>query len=184
MSSGCKGSLSSKDGATGQIEVLYDGLCRVCLTNKAVLESQDSEGILRFVNIAAEDYDADDHAGVDFSDAMNELHVILPDGTILRGTEAVFRAYETVGLDWAVGILGSPVLRWFTDFAYKLLSENREWISEWVPGGDALREQVRSARFLQKGVAEGEGCNEEKDEEDDDDDCTITEEKLQEDMGI
>lgn len=148
-----------------------------------MLESQDSSGLLRFVNIAAEDYEAADHANVEFSDAMNELHVILPDGRILRGTEAVFRAYEAVGLDWAVGILSSPILRSFTDAVYKFLSENREAISRWVPGGDALREQVRSARFLQKGVAEGEGCNEEaKDEEDDD--CTITEEKLQEDMGM
>jgi len=169
--------------AGGQITVLYDGLCRVCLTNKAVLESRDSEGFLRFVNIAADDYNADENAGVDFSDAMDEFHVILPGGNVLKGTEAVFTAYEAVGLGWAVGILGSDALRGFTDFAYKLLSENREAISKWVPGGDALREQIRSARFLQKGIAEGEGCNEEKKDEEDDD-CTITEDKLAEDMGV
>ncbi|CAK0812506.1 unnamed protein product, partial [Prorocentrum cordatum] len=74
--------------------VLYDGLCRVCLTNKAVLESNDGKGVLRFVNIAEDDYEADEHRGVEYEDAMNELHVILPDGAVVRGTDAVFRAYE------------------------------------------------------------------------------------------
>merc|ERR550525_1626288 len=86
-------------GDARQIKVLYDGLCRVCLTNKAVLESQDSDGVLSFVNIADDDYEAEEHAGIEYEDAMNELHVILADGSIVRGTEAVFRAYQAVGLD-------------------------------------------------------------------------------------
>jgi len=183
--------VSSATKSSGQIEVLYDGLCKVCLTNKAVLQSQDKDGALHFTNIANDDYDADEHAGIEFDEAMNELHIILPDGEVLKGTEAIFRAYEAVGLDWAVGILSSPFLRSLTEGLYRFLSDNREIISQYVPGGDALRENIRSARFLQKGVAEGEGCSEkdkkekgdEEDEEDDDDDCTITEDKLKDDMG-
>ncbi|CAE8638251.1 unnamed protein product, partial [Polarella glacialis] len=98
-----------------KLTVLYDGMCKVCLTNKALLTSQDSEGVLIFVNIAENDYNPREHAGIEFGDAMDELHVILPDGEILKGTPAVFRAYEAVGLGWAVGILGSPILRSLTD---------------------------------------------------------------------
>lgn len=114
--------------------MLYDGLCRVCLTNKALLESRDRRGQLRFVDIAAASYNASQHAGVDYSDAMDELHIILPGGEVVRGTAAVFRAYQAVGLGWAVGILGSPPLRWLTDQFYKLLSKNRRSISVWLPG--------------------------------------------------
>lgn len=181
--------LSSAAKSSNQIEVLYDGLCKVCLTNKALLESQDNTEpkALRFVNIADDDYDSDEHQGIEFDEAMNEIHIILPDGEVKRGTEAVFTAYEAVGLDWAVGILSSPFLRGLTEGLYRFVSDNREIISSIFPGGDSLRESLRSARFLQKGVAEGEGCSEkeenEDEDEDDDDDCTISEDKLRDDMG-
>lgn len=166
-------------GWRGHIEVLYDGFCRVCLANKALLESWDNgRGVLHFVNIAAEDYDASAHAGVEFSDAMNELHIILPAGEVLRGTEAVLHAYDAVGLAWAVRVLGSPGIRWLTDRVYRFISEHREGLSK-LSGGSALtfREKLRGARFLQKGVAEGEGCGQ---ADGDDEDCIIAEEEFSE----
>lgn len=48
---------------------------------------------------------------------------------------------------------------------WQVVSENRYFVSEWMPGGDALREWLRSARFLQKGLAEGEGCSDDGDDE-------------------
>eukprot|EP00929_Paragymnodinium_shiwhaense_P003502 TRINITY_DN104045_c0_g1_i1.p1 TRINITY_DN104045_c0_g1~~TRINITY_DN104045_c0_g1_i1.p1 ORF type:complete len:277 (-),score=40.37 TRINITY_DN104045_c0_g1_i1:297-1127(-) len=181
--------MASGEGAVApddQIEVLYDGLCKVCLANKALLTSNDDRGVLRFVNIADDDYSPADHAGIEYEAAMDEIHIVLPGGQVLRGTEAVLRAYDEVGLGWAVGILSSPVLRSVTDAAYNWLSENRQTISKWVPGGEDLRERLRSARFLQKGIAEGEGCSEKEDDEDDgeddDDDCVITDDKINQNM--
>lgn len=150
--------------------VLYDGLCKVCLANRAMLEWQDAGRRLRFVNIAGEDYDPKQYLGIDYADAMSELHVIFPGGEVARGVDAVFRTYDAVGLAWAVGFLSSDLLRGATDALYKVVSENRYFVSEWMPGGDALREWLRSARFLQKGLAEGEGCS---DDGDDEEDCTV-----------
>lgn len=174
----CRRSRVSLGASRGQVEVLYDGLCRVCLANKAFLESQDKKQALRFVNIASEDYDSSAHAGVEFVDAMDEFHIILPSGRVLRGTTAVLQAYEAVGLAWVVGVLGSPSLRWLTDRFYKFISQYRDAFGR-LPGGEALRERLRGARFLQKGVAEGEGCGgSDGDENEDEEDCSIPEEDM------
>ena len=52
----------------------------------------------RFVDIAAPDYDPAANQGLSYEAAMEEIHAILPDGTVVRGIEVFRRLYEEVGL--------------------------------------------------------------------------------------
>ena len=147
--------------ATAPIEVLYDGQCMVCLTNKAVLNWFDrGRERLRFVDIREPSYTGDLHGGVSFEDAMAHFHVVEGD-KVVEGSEAVFAAYQRVGLGWLIGVLRLPIVRWLVDRVYGFVSQYRHQISRYLPGGRALSEAVSSVRDLNK-AAQGEGCDEEE----------------------
>ncbi|MCA6519379.1 MAG: DUF393 domain-containing protein, partial [Pseudanabaena sp. M110S1SP2A07QC] len=56
---------------TWKIKLLYDGACPLCVREVNFLKSKDVDrGLINFVDIAADDYDPADNAGIDFETAM------------------------------------------------------------------------------------------------------------------
>jgi hypothetical protein len=92
---------------------------------------------------------------------------------ISSGSEAVLRAYSKVGLGWFTAILRFPLVRWFVDGLYSIVSRNRYAISRFLPGGKKLAGAVSSLHDLES-AAMGQGCEDEEacllDYDDDDDD--------------
>ena len=112
---------------------------QVCLSNKAVLSFFDRRRVkrLNFVNIRDADYTPAEHNGISFEDAMAHFHVI--DGSIVtEGSEAVLVAYSKVGLGWVTRVMRFPLIRWFVDILYSLVSKHRYTISKFLPGGKQL----------------------------------------------
>ncbi|CAI5468423.1 unnamed protein product [Closterium sp. Yama58-4] len=94
---------------TWQLKLLYDGDCPICMREVDFLQGRNKEfGTLKFVDIAASDYSADEHAGVAYEAAMGEIHGIRRDGTIVTGVEAFREFYEAVGLGWVYAITKIP----------------------------------------------------------------------------
>ena len=116
------------------------GACtQVCLSNKAVLSFFDRRRIkkLNFVNIRDPDYDPAANGGISFEDAMRHFHVI--DGpNVAEGSEAVLTAYSKVGLGWVMAVLRFPLIRFFIDRLYAVVSKHRYSISKFLPGGKQL----------------------------------------------
>ncbi|MEB3225128.1 MAG: DUF393 domain-containing protein, partial [Synechococcus sp.] len=74
-----------------KIKLLYDSQCPLCLREVNFLRRKDhGRGLVWFVDITATDYDPARHSGVTFQAAMERIHGILPDGTVLQNV-AVFR---------------------------------------------------------------------------------------------
>ena len=81
------------------IRMLFDGECALCKREVAFLRGRDEgAGRIDFVDIAAPDYDPAANQGLSYEAAMEEIHAILPDGTVVRGIEVFRRLYEEVGL--------------------------------------------------------------------------------------
>lgn len=119
---------SKKDNkpVTWKIKYLYDGDCAMCASLKAVLERQDNKrGLIQFVNIADPKYDPTKNMGVSYDDAMETIHAIFPDGSLVQGTTALKELFTTVGLGWAVRISDLPVVAMLVDWLYNFLSKNR-----------------------------------------------------------
>ena len=70
----------------------FDALVELFQPKKVVPATVD------FVDIAAPDYDPAANQGLSYEAAMEEIHAILPDGTVVRGIEVFRRLYEEVGL--------------------------------------------------------------------------------------
>eukprot|EP01023_Acetabularia_acetabulum_P047854 TRINITY_DN5046_c0_g1_i4.p1 TRINITY_DN5046_c0_g1~~TRINITY_DN5046_c0_g1_i4.p1 ORF type:complete len:404 (+),score=58.87 TRINITY_DN5046_c0_g1_i4:2777-3988(+) len=122
-----------QDLAQGKWEVkyLYDGDCEMCLALKKTLEGHDNgRGLIKFVNIADPEYNPESHGGIEFEEAMDSIHVIRPDGTILKGTDALSELYSTVGMAWVQTAANLPVIGALMDSAYDVVSKLRLPISK------------------------------------------------------
>ena len=81
--------------------MLYDGDCPLCMKEVDFLKRRDAgRGRIDFVDIAAPAYRAADNAGVTFEAAMERIHAIEADGTVVTGVPVFRRLYEEVGLGW------------------------------------------------------------------------------------
>jgi predicted DCC family thiol-disulfide oxidoreductase YuxK len=60
------------------------------------------------------------------------LHVLRPDGTILRADQAVLHIYEQLGYRLPVAVLRAPPLSWLTAPAYQLVANNRRFFARFT----------------------------------------------------
>eukprot|EP01024_Parvocaulis_polyphysoides_P055634 TRINITY_DN5720_c0_g1_i4.p3 TRINITY_DN5720_c0_g1~~TRINITY_DN5720_c0_g1_i4.p3 ORF type:complete len:189 (+),score=48.02 TRINITY_DN5720_c0_g1_i4:720-1286(+) len=122
-----------QDGApeSWQIKYLYDGDCEMCLALKKTLEGHDdNRGLIKFVNIADSEYDPESHQGIEFEEAMDTIHAIRPDGTVIKGTDALAELYRTVGMGWVQGAANMPIVGTLIDCVYDFVSKYRLPISK------------------------------------------------------
>ncbi|AFY57213.1 hypothetical protein Riv7116_4800 [Rivularia sp. PCC 7116] len=111
---------------TWEIKLLYDGECPLCLREVNFLQKKDAgRGKVAFVDIAADDYNPEENAGIDFETAMGRIHGILADGTVIKNVEVFRRVYETLGMGWVYAITKLPILGAIANFIYGIWADLR-----------------------------------------------------------
>jgi len=109
-----------------KIKLLYDGECPLCLKEVGFLSKKDGgRGIVNLVDIADQDYDPQDNAGIDFATAMGRIHAILPDGTVIKNVEVFRRVYEELGIGWMYAITKLPIVGAIADWVYGIWADWR-----------------------------------------------------------
>ena len=78
-----------------KIKLLFDGACPLCVREVNFLKRKDGDRcLIKFSDIAAEDYDPADNANIDFETAMGRIHAVLPNGDIVRDVEVFRQIYD------------------------------------------------------------------------------------------
>ena len=109
-----------------EIKLLYDGECPLCLREVNFLQKKDAgRGKVAFVDIASDDYNPEENAGIDFETAMGRIHGILADGTVIKNVEVFRRVYETLGMGWVYAITKLPILGALANFIYGIWADLR-----------------------------------------------------------
>ena len=109
-----------------QIKLLYDGDCPLCLREVNFLQRKDrGRGLVAFVDIADPSYQARDHGGVEFAEAMSRIHAVLADGTVIRNVEVFRQVYQVLGIGWIYAATGWPVIGSFVDKLYDFWADRR-----------------------------------------------------------
>jgi len=106
------------------IEVFYDGACPLCMREIRMLRGRDHRRRIRFVDIAAEGFDAAS-VGLTWKTLMERIHGRLPDGTLVEGVEVFRRLYAAVGFGPLVALTRLPGIRQLLDVAYRAFARNR-----------------------------------------------------------
>lgn len=107
--------------------VLWDGNCGFCRRTVEWLCHQDVHGRLRPMPyqeapappMTPELYRACDRA----------VHVIRPDGRVLRAGRASLHALEIAGWGWKARFLSWPPMIWFVELGYWIVARNRRFFS-------------------------------------------------------
>ncbi|WP_009546733.1 DCC1-like thiol-disulfide oxidoreductase family protein [Crocosphaera subtropica] len=109
-----------------KVKLLYDGDCPLCMREVRFLQKKDQgKGLVKLVNIAEDNYDANKHCSVDYKSAMGRIHAILPDGTILRDVEAFRYVYEVLGMGWVYAITKLPIVGKIANWVYGIWAKLR-----------------------------------------------------------
>jgi predicted DCC family thiol-disulfide oxidoreductase YuxK len=106
------------------IEVYYDGACPMCSREIRQLRRLDRRQRIRFVDIAAAEFDAK-NVGVSQQALMERIHGRLPDGTLLEGVEVFRRLYASVGFRWIVSLTRLPGVASSLDAGYSWFARRR-----------------------------------------------------------
>ena len=109
-----------------KIKLLYDGECPLCVREVNFLQKKDAgRGIINFVDIADENYDPQDNAGIDFETAMGRIHAITDEGKVIKNVEVFRRVYEELGMGWVYAITKLPIIGYFADLLYNVWADWR-----------------------------------------------------------
>lgn len=112
--------------STWKIKLLYDGACPLCVREVNFLKGKDADrGLIKFVDIAADDYDPTDNAGIDFETAMGRIHAVLPDGEIIQNVEVFRQTYDLLGIGWIYAITKWPLVGSLADALYSIWADYR-----------------------------------------------------------
>lgn len=138
-----------------QIKLLYDGECPLCLREVNFLQRRDrGQGRVKFVDIAAPDYDPAANGGVDFATAMGRIHAVLPDGSVIQNVEVFRRVYEILGMGWVYAATKWPVIGPLVDRAYDFWADRR---LAWT--GRPNLETLVARREAEKAECGGDRCS-------------------------
>jgi predicted DCC family thiol-disulfide oxidoreductase YuxK len=112
--------------STWKIKLLFDGACPLCVREVSFLKRKDSDrALVKFVDIAAEDYDPIDNANIDFETAMGRIHAILPNGEIVRDVEVFRQIYDILGIGWIYAVTKLPIVGRLADLLYGVWADYR-----------------------------------------------------------
>lgn len=107
--------------ADWKIKLLYDGDCPLCLREVNFLQTKDKgRGLIDFVDIAAADYDPAAHGNVSFEAAMDRIHAVLADGTVIQNVEVFRQVYTILGMGWIYAPTQWPILGPGVDLLYSI----------------------------------------------------------------
>ena len=103
-----------------QLKLLYDGQCSLCRRAMEGLKRRDAKGRIVPEDISDPAFDPARY-GLTAEQVRTAMHVVLPDGRILRAMDAFARPTRAVGLGWLVAPTGWPGIRWLADGLLSLL---------------------------------------------------------------
>lgn len=106
------------------LTLFHDGDCPLCAREVALLRRLDRAGRIRFLDIAAPDFDAAAH-GKTLEALMGSIHARLQDGRWIQGVEVFRQLYAAVGLGPLVALTRLPGIAQALDWGYRVFARNR-----------------------------------------------------------
>ncbi len=108
--------------------LIYDGSCPICSSTVAWIEENEKDDSFEMVPCQSEAMDRR-FPDVKLDECMNAMHLVLPDGKILGGEQALpeifrrLRWYQPVALLFklpGMKVLSRIFYRWFADRRYRI----------------------------------------------------------------
>ena len=110
---------------TAKLTIFFDGGCPLCKREVDFLQSRNQKGYLSFIDINTSDFFLDLKYGITYKQAMERIHALKSDGSVIKDIKVFQEAYGLVALGWIYTPSKLPILDKFIEFIYGLWAKYR-----------------------------------------------------------
>jgi predicted DCC family thiol-disulfide oxidoreductase YuxK len=111
------------------MKIFYDAACPLCAKEMASLKASDKNNDIELIDIKNSDA-MSPYPHIDPDYALQILHGIHHDGTVLFGLDVTYQAWSLVGRHSWLKVLRVQPVKWFADKAYLFFAKHRMAISK------------------------------------------------------
>tara|TARA_Y100001968_G_scaffold299668_1_gene310512 strand:- start:582 stop:983 length:402 start_codon:yes stop_codon:yes gene_type:complete len=108
-----------------KLTIFFDGGCPLCKREVDFLESRNKKGHLRFIDIDSVDFSLDLKHGITYKQAMERIHAMKNDGTLIKDIKVFQEAYSLIGLGWIYAPTKIPLLDKLFELIYGVWAKYR-----------------------------------------------------------
>ena len=110
---------------TAKLTIFFDGGCPLCKREVDFLQSRNQKGYLSFIDINTSDFYLDFKYGITYKQAMERIHALKSDGSVIKDIKVFQEAYSLIGLGWIYSPTKLPIIDKFVRFIYGLRAKYR-----------------------------------------------------------
>ena len=110
---------------TPKLTIFFDGGCPLCKREVDFLQSRNQKGYLSFIDINTSDFYLDLKYGITYKQAMERIHALKSDGSVIKDIKVFQEAYTLIGLGWIYAPTKIPVFDEFIEFIYGIWAKYR-----------------------------------------------------------
>tara|TARA_Y100001968_G_C19368639_1_gene723916 strand:+ start:423 stop:824 length:402 start_codon:yes stop_codon:yes gene_type:complete len=110
---------------TAKLTIFFDGGCPLCKREVDFLQSRNQMNYLKFVDINSSDFARDLSYGVTYKQAMERIHALKSDGSLIKDIEVFQEAYNLIGLGWIYAPTKLPIINKIVDILYGIWAKYR-----------------------------------------------------------
>ena len=89
------------------------------------MQSRNQKGYLNFIDINTSDFYLDLNYGITYKQAMERIHALRSDGSVIKDIKVFQEAYTLIGLGWIYAPKKLPVFDKFIEFIYGIWAKCR-----------------------------------------------------------
>ena len=110
---------------TAKLTIFFDGGCPLCKREVDFLQSRNQKGYLSFIDINTSDFYLDLRYGITYKQAMERIHALKSDGSVIKDIKVFQEAYTLIGLGWIYAPTKLPIVDKFIEFIYGIWAKYR-----------------------------------------------------------
>jgi len=110
---------------TVKLTIFFDGGCPFCKREVDYLQSRNQKGYLSFIDINSSNFSLDSKYGITYKQAMERIHALKSDGTLIKDIKVFQESYGLIGLGWIYAPTKIPIFDKFFEFVYGIWAKYR-----------------------------------------------------------
>ena len=95
---------------TVKLPILFDGGCPLCKREVDFLQSKNQVANLKFIDINSPVLSLEHEYGITYRQAMERIHAIESDGSVIKDIKVFQEAYKLIGLGWIYAPTKLPII--------------------------------------------------------------------------
>ena len=107
-----------------KLTIFFDGGCPLCKREIDFMSSRNQKGFLRFIDINSSDFSSDKY-GITYKQAMERIHALKSDGSVIRDVNVFQQAYSLIDLGWIYAPTKLPIIDKIISMIYGLWAKYR-----------------------------------------------------------